>query len=247
MEVTLCPEERRYFRDQLREARATALLDSEGFHPIVAALEQLGSVIYPAGNNLGGFRESLLTLARRAISSPIDTDDRGAYTPVEVLFAVVKEGRNDAVHQGAYARHLVRHCIELALQVEEGLMADSKRVADFMVRGPVCAEPWQPVALARQQMLTNSFSYLPVRINEEWKFVSDYAIASYLSESANRHRAVRVRLGSAFREGVLALEPAVSVGPEVTVQHALEVCRGRPVLVVEDDRLLGIATPFDLL
>jgi len=42
MNITLPSEERRFFRDQLRRARAVALLDGEGFHPIVAALERLG-------------------------------------------------------------------------------------------------------------------------------------------------------------------------------------------------------------
>lgn len=41
MSTVLTSAERRFFRDQLREARAAALLDAEGFHPIVAAHERL--------------------------------------------------------------------------------------------------------------------------------------------------------------------------------------------------------------
>jgi hypothetical protein len=247
METNLPPKQRRFFRDQLREARAGALLDSEGFHPIVAAFERLGAILNSKGVSLGHYRDSLLMVARRAKAVPSEHDDRGTYTPLEVLFTVVKDGRNDAVHQGAYARHLVRHCIELALHIEEGLMADSKSVADFMVRVPTCAEAWQPVALARQQMLTNSFSFLPIWFGEQWQLLSDHAIALYLSESPNQRDAVRDRISEACESGALVLAPAVVVEPEMEVRQALQICHGRPVLIVEAGRLVGIATPFDLL
>ncbi len=195
----------------MREARATALLDGEGFQLIVSSLERLGSILNPGGKNLGQFREKLLMVARDAKAAPVDEDDRGTYTPLDVLFAAVREGRNDAVHQGAYARHLVRHCVELALFVEEGLMAGANRVVDYMVRTPACAEAWQPIALARQQMLTNSFSYLPIWWKNQWHLLSDHAIASYLTESANPREAVRKRIAAACEQGVLTLERAVVV------------------------------------
>jgi len=240
-------EERRFFRDQLRQARAVALLDGEGFHPIVAALERLGSILNPVGKNLGQFREPLLALARRGKFAPGLDDQRGFYTPLEVLFVAVRNGRNDAVHQGAYARHLVRHCIELALHIEDGLMADSKCIADYMVRDPACAQPWQPIALARQQMLTHSFSHLPILFQEQWGLLSDYAIALYLSSSVNPGQALRARIAEACDTSALALEKAVVVSPETSLAQALELGAGRPVLVVEDGRLVGIATPFDFL
>src|SRR5262249_10033115 len=119
-------DERRFFRDQLREARAEALLDGEGFLPIVAAVERLGSMINPTGKNLGQFKDPLVAIARRGAVASITASGRGYFTPPEVLFTVVKDGRNDAVHQGAFARHLVRHCVELALLLEKGLMIDSR-------------------------------------------------------------------------------------------------------------------------
>jgi hypothetical protein len=42
MEIQLQLGQRRFFRDQLREARSIALLDGEGFQAIVSALERLG-------------------------------------------------------------------------------------------------------------------------------------------------------------------------------------------------------------
>jgi hypothetical protein len=247
MDSPLPVEQRRFFRDQLREARSLALLDAEGFSPIVTALERLGSVLVPGGQSLSDYRSRLLAVARRGPVSPFESEDRGTFTPLDVLFAAVKEGRNDAVHHGAYVRHLVRHCVELALHVEDGLMADATSVLDFMVRDPVCAELWQPVALARQQMLVNSYSYLPIRFQNRWHLLSDHAIARYLAEAENRRQASRVGIGTASEQGRLTLDPAIVVAADATVQHAIRICDSKPVLVVEHDRLLGIATPFDFL
>ncbi len=63
-------------------------------------------------------------------------------------------------------------------------MADRHTVNDYMVRGAVCAEPWQPISLIRQQMLAHSYSYLPVLLTEEdspvWHLISDHWVATYL-------------------------------------------------------------------
>jgi hypothetical protein len=162
------------------------------------------------------------------------------------LFTAVREGRNSAIHEGAYARHLVRHCLELSLYIEDGLMADARCVADFMVRDPTCAYSWQPIALARQQMLINSFSCLPIRFGEEWKLLSDFAIASYLVTSVDAGAALRERISVACERGLL-IDPAAVVGPQTSIVQAIEQCGSRPVLVVEGNHLLGIATPFDFL
>ena len=241
--LSLTVEERRFFRDQLRDARSTALLDAEGYHPIVTALERLGSALDPTHNGLGQFQDVLLEVTREAWA---DDEAGDACASAEVLFTAVRNGRNEAVHQGVYARHLVRHCVELALLIEEGLMAGSQRVSDFMVRGAVCVEPWHQVGFARQQMLTNSFSYLPIFVEGAWKMVSDHAVASYRANSAKPREALRQRIAVAARDA-LFLEPAVVVGPETPVPEAIKVSRGKPVLIVEEEHLIGIATPFDFL
>jgi len=126
-------------------------------------------------------------------------------------------------------------------------MGDATIVADFMVRDPACAEPWQPVALARHRMLMSSFSYLPMRVDGEWKRISDYAIAMYLARSESRRRALAWRIEVAHSDGALSIEPAPTVSPRATVKQALDASAGKPVLVVAEDRLIGIATPFDML
>jgi hypothetical protein len=155
--------------------------------------------------------------------------------------------RNDAVHSGAFARHLTRHCIELALYIEEGLMNGARSISDFMVRDPVFIKRWQPVGYARQQMLLGSFSYLPVQLGDDvWHLLGDHAVAQYLSVADDRSAALCRSIDEAHSEG-LRLEEAEIVSPEATVSEVLHRSRGRPVLIVARDHLLGIATPFDLL
>lgn len=244
--MDLSEEQRRFFRDQLREARAQALMDSEGFYPILSALERLGALLMPEALGLGRLRDALVPLALTAPSCWAEYGRRND-AEIDSLFSAVLEGRNDALHHGAFARHLTTHCVQLALLVEEGLMAEARLVRDFMVREPSCAQPWQPLSLARHRMLTNSFSYLPIHLDGAWWFISDYAIASHVANAENRRKALAEPIETLCSSGALRLESAALVPPESTIQEALQVSMGKPVLVVHEGHLLGIATPFDLL
>jgi hypothetical protein len=76
------------------------------------------------------------------------------------LYRVVKNAWNDALHQGAFARHLTKNAIELSIMLEDAWATyRNPIIADFIVGGPVCAELWQPLGFVRQQMLANSYSY----------------------------------------------------------------------------------------
>lgn len=44
------------------------------------------------------------------------------------LYDLVEQGRNEALHQGAFARHLAEHAIELALALEDALANGDRRV-----------------------------------------------------------------------------------------------------------------------
>jgi hypothetical protein len=71
----------------------------------------------------------------------------------------VDGARNETLHQGAFARPLTKHAIELAIILEDALSQQVNQVVmDFMVRNPLCAELWKPIGFIRQQMLANSFS-----------------------------------------------------------------------------------------
>jgi CBS domain-containing protein len=169
---------------------------------------------------------------------------------------MVKDARNDALHQGASARHLTTHAIELGLVLEDALrmIENATKVSDYMVRDPVCAHFWQPVSLVRQHMLTNSFSYLPVQNEEDqWCLVSDLGVAKYLQGQSNNKRKKRLAtpLGDAVKAGEIALLPAKPLSDETLIDQALmKDFDGKPILVSRrnsETQLVGILTAFDLL
>ena len=130
-------------------------------------------------------------------------------------------------------------------------MVGSEHVGDYCVRSPVCAEPWQPLSLVRQQMLSSSFSFLPIRIDlgegKKWYVVSDLELARVL---CNPDR--KVTLGTTVCDAVsrfgLKLPEPQTVEVEASIFSVLQHSGGLPILVVDEAcNLVGIATPFDLL
>jgi len=185
---------------------------------------------------------------------------RELLTPFSTLYDLVRDARNDAVHQGAFARHLARHAIELAIILEDALRNYIDSATDLMALNPVCAELWQPIGFIRQQMLANSYSYLPVRGDDEnWYVVSDSAVAIFLrseGDGEKRRKRLASRLKDASKEDLdlLKLMPAESkfVDESVSVAEALKRLKEPPpVLLVRHESdsksLLGILTAFDLL
>lgn len=253
----LVPEVAQYFRSQLREARAAVLRDSEGFESIVLVLERLGRIRHPAGNNLGAFER---TLGEVADASPLAHEVPRAraqyHLDFSTLFKLVREGRNSAVHEGALARNVTVHAVELALILENALMPPNATAGELMVRGPTIAAPWHPLSFVRQSMLANSFSYLPVRLgegaDEPWWVVSDVAVAEYLLTSngtADRTMRLRTTLEAAVTEGSLRLDTPRCVTPEHRIADLVSELAATPILVVDDggSGLVGIVTAFDLL
>lgn len=251
------PEQRLYFRDQLREARAIALRDAEGFQGILFIIERLGYFLSrqrpEKESGLDSYRSCIIELARE---SPLFI-----HKEFWRLYEAVRTARNDAMHQGAYARHLTTRAVELAIILEDALMSNSEKVKEYMVRNPLCAELWQPISLIRQQMLANSFTFLPLYIRERpdvkesgWYLVSDYSIARFLRSSSDRKTRLRMTLGKAISEG-LEIEPTTPVGEDLSIKDAVKDpvkdAGGRPLLIMlnldDPSTLVGIVTPFDLL
>jgi hypothetical protein len=202
--TSIPPEVGVYFRDQLRRSRAAALLDAEAWHGIVVVLEQLGAVLSPGASGLGAVEPSIRELAERsALAADIPEMYRHLHTPFADLYRLVRRSRNAALHEGAFARRLTTHAVELSLIVEDALSHPAMRLSDYMVRDPVQAAMWQPISFVRQAMLVNSFSYLPVWDDSPegaWHLVSDIAIARFLHGAADRD--ARKRLGSTLRDAV---------------------------------------------
>jgi len=116
-------------------------------------------------HDLNRYECVLFKLAKKSDIEGLSSSYRNLFTPVSELYGWVKNARNDALHQGAFARHLTRQTIKLAIILEDAVksnMTNSLLVSDLMVENPVCVEEWQPIGFIRQQMLANSYSYLPV-------------------------------------------------------------------------------------
>ncbi|WP_309896069.1 hypothetical protein [Archangium sp.] len=221
------------------------------------AIERLGSFL--SNGNGTGLRQYQEHISEVAKKSPLALDPEATDNlsiPFGTLYTLVNRARNDALHQGAYARNLTTHAVELAIILEDALMTESNTVRDFMIRSPVCASLWQPLSFVRQTMLENSFSYLPVLDQagekKQWKLISDRALATYLREADRKNR-LKQTLGEAVRNGLLALEVPHKVQPTAEVSSIFDgEDKGRPVLVFdgEDDGnrpLLGLLMPFDVL
>src|SRR5262245_53440922 len=96
-----------HFRDEIRNARIRAFEDAENFHEVVVALESLGA--FCLGSRKNGFNDYERPLRDLASDSalfeaaPAECSLHLSFTD---LFGILRDGRNDAVHEGVYARNL---------------------------------------------------------------------------------------------------------------------------------------------
>jgi hypothetical protein len=252
---TLQWPERLYYRDRLRAGRYAALADAEGFLNICFALEALGMRLLGKKCDLGKYKEPIKQLSRDSVVlSDISLTIPHLFGKFDALYDFVRQARNDAMHSGAYARHATAAAIELCIGLEEALMKEQqhprKAVADFMVKFPITAHSWSPVAHARQLMLTHSFSYIPVMLNE-WMLISELAIARYLRRDGAWGEMLAANIEDAVNNG-LALIPATVVTLNENVSDLLNRVEqnGSPALwLVQDDNqnLCGVLSPFELM
>jgi hypothetical protein len=232
---------------RLRDARALILRDAEAFHEAAMSLEHVGQVLRgKIENGLGGYRDELLDLAC--------ADGRKDPDETSRLFHVVKDARNMAVHEGAWARHLSSRLVDLFLILEEAILAKMTRVEDIMVRTPVIAEPWHMISHVRKSMLANSFSYLPLLLDGAWRIVGDASVMRYLRtapDETERRKRLASQVGPLVGAGQLPATLAIYCSPDDTLDQLLEKIRDQPVLVIQNPdsapRLLGLVMPFDLL
>lgn len=261
----LSRDERKFYRDRLRAARYAALADSEGFDEICFAVESLGMRLLGERATLGegsppkykGYQRCILALAN-SVSNRENLVARfpNCFSRVGSLYQALRNARNDAMHTGAYARHATTAAIELCIHLEEAVMvAESSKpeeVQDRMVRQAVTIEDWHPVAYARQLMLTHSFSFLPVRIKNEWELVSEISVAKFLRTDRSRRLALPI-CDAVRQQAPMLLEKPMLIRPDETIDNLYEAsfpCNARLWLVTESDnseRLLGVLSPFELM
>ena len=242
-----------HFHGELRRARERALSDGEGYQPILFAVERLGRQLWPDSNGLFEFGCCFQEL----VETHHPLAGRGAdhhELPFARRYDIVRKARNDAMHIGAEARNLTSHCVVLSTVLEDTLMAiaRTRKIADYMTRGPVCAHEWQRIALIRQTMLEYSYSCLPWRRGRDWYIVSDHDLCEFLQRGGPDGKTARLRktLCEATAECGIKLHKAKVVSPDACVDKVLkDMRRGEPILVKhpQGDELLGIANAFDLM
>ena len=105
-----------YFQDQFRGARARAFRDAEAYQEILFAIERFGSALSGETRALGRYRKWIVPMAKISpLAEDIPTKHRDWHVPFPTLYDAVKDARNDALHQGASARHLTAHATQIAL------------------------------------------------------------------------------------------------------------------------------------
>ena len=125
------------------------------------------------------------------------------------------------------------------------------KVKDYMVKLPVSVEPWQPVAHARQLMLTHSFSFVPV-FTDSWKLVSETSMAKYLLGRDDWSARLAMPISEAVAYGLVLLDArVVNTADEVqTLVAAIDPTKEPHTLwlVVDGhERLTGVLSPFELM
>lgn len=244
-------QERIHFRDMLREARYGALADAEGFQQMCFAVEALGRRLNPNAPGLAGCRGVLKALVVEAGLLSNEDEIPGTGKRFGALFTALREARNDIAHTGAYARHVAVEAVALSLIFEEALMSMRMTVQDFMVTTPVTIQPWQSMGYARQLMLLNSFSCLPMWDGQSWYLLSDIAVAKYLRPDWPAKRKQSKSIEQAKAEGLMLTNVST-----VDVQELVIDLLGKPELpglwlVVQNGyppgHLAGVLSPFELM
>ncbi|MBL9164624.1 MAG: hypothetical protein JNL18_17990 [Planctomycetaceae bacterium] len=239
----MSPEVCNAILNMLRDSRALAYRDSESFAEAVAVLEHIGQLLGgEVGNGLGAYEGAILGLAGQASSTTA--------RELRELFQVIKDARNDSVHTGAFIRHHTLRLVELLLILEESISMNGQVASDLMVRNPLTAELWHNIATVRRNMLTNSFSALPIRVDGEWKLISDRSLVDYLQGASNAEK--RRRLGASVetvvQDNILSIENAQTVAADTPVDEVKKSLNYLPMLILDPgENLIGILSSFDLL
>jgi len=244
----------KYYRGELRAAREAVLADAEAYARPLQAFERLGGFLKPRAQGLAKLEPVLMGLGEQSpLAEDLPHDWPEVHRPLRTLLSLLREARNDVMHVGAQARSLTSHAVAISLILEDALDEKLTTAGDFMVASPVTVERWQPVSHARQLMLLNSFSFIPVvpeGDGDEWRLLADYDIARYLRSAPRDERRTRLTqpLHEAMGSGGLKSSAATLVDLDEAVSHVVSETDGRPVLVQAAHRgVVGILTAFDLL
>ncbi len=256
--MTKCKKECLHLRKRLQEERYKVLEDGENWLTIVQAIEAVGKAIVlsqtkPTAlakkrvNGLADLIEPLQEFIKK--HHPIASQEEEDFKD---LLEEVRQVRNAEVHTGASARAAAKIATTVGIYLEDTLMAASgagKNVKAYIQREVLQAYTWQNLDECRRQILIHSFSYLPIKVKNEWKMLSDANLAEYLADQ-NAKELWKQRVECAMEKG-LKIEPAKEVKQTDSKKCALDKMNGKAAIVTEGEEknkdLVGIITPFDLL
>ena len=258
----ITPEKAIYFRNEFRKARRATERDPQDCMSIAHVLESFGSQVckkkHKYGHTIGGCYDAIKEFVREynPASKTLCPD---YHLKFGRLYKVVRDGRNDMAHRGSRAKYLAPRFAELSIVIEDALMNhdEIERVQDYMVRDVTTAQLSQPLSAIRQDMLINSFSYMPYfnEAKRKWFVVSDEDIARYL-RSNGKYRQDRVydTLGCAIKKRMKTHTPLVCE-PDMLIENVVRKLKRLkkyhlPVLIShpkDRQHLLGILTASDLM
>ena len=113
--------------EALRQARGRVLQGSSQFLDIVQVIERFGREHW---------KKQHLNCINKNLAGLIDKwNSGGSCEEVCRLLDAMREGRNEAVHEGTLGRRLARDCVRVSIMVEEALRREAKMksVSDSMV------------------------------------------------------------------------------------------------------------------
>jgi CBS domain-containing protein len=257
----LCLAEAVYYRDLLRHARYAAQANAEAFDEICFAVERLGQRLADKQMSLGKYRTYIRWCAEFSqMAKELAETYPMFFSRFDALFESLLQARNDAMHSGAWARHATERAVELCIALEEAVMNTNRArmdprilVGDHMVKTPISIEPWHPIALARQLMLTHSFSFLPTKIGGRWLLVSERAIVDFLYNKSNRDERLAMNVDTAYEKKLFDLVEAKTIKINDSVEDILAERTSTKteftlwLVVTEKEELVGVLSPFELM
>ena len=237
----------RHTAEALRKARGRVLQGSSNFLDIVQVIETFGREHW---------KKKYLKCINKKLAELIDAGNTGG-SPEEVrrLLDAMREGRNEAVHEGTLGRRLARDCVRVSIMVEEALRreAEMKSVSDSMVETIVYARLWQTLRTIRRTMMENDFTHLPFENKGQWHTVDAEALCVYRDQHRDKEKDV---WGRTLRDAKERPDKPLDVGKAVLVDLGEDIheatmrLKGKGMLLVRgkcDEEIVGVLTAFDLL
>lgn len=232
----------------IRNARYAVLANSEDWDSLFHAIENVSRLLIPQKQKNKCLKIRLDFLFQ-IFEKQYNKEEKKNY---ERLSYLVRDDRNSAMHEGAQARKLVSRLLEYSGLIELGLMRNmSNTIKSYMVTEVTKAEVWHPLRLIRQNMLNNSYSWIPIFNKGEWYLISDYSVARILKSNSSNRECIDSKVEDLWEE----LRPikATYIDQETEIDIETLDCTPAkgPILVFEPngypDRLVGLITAFDLL